>query len=445
MQNILTKLNTRFETLKKADRGNFAIMTSIAAPVVILLALGTVDYGQAVQMDQKLQSDAQAAVLAAVNETQMAYNAEEDVDYAEVAKAAATRVFLARTGLEEKDFATLDITPKVQSNVFSVQVDYRLKVPSVLSGVGSLDYHMISNTARAKASASSYINVNLMFDVSGSMGIGSTPTDQANLAAITNCAFACHTGSSRGNSSYDRARAAGVNMRIDTARDAALNAIKKIKDDLELEDQVSFGLYKFSNETTEILNPFDAKSADLDHVKSLVTSEVQMDIEGTGTNVEVAMDHIASIVSKSGSGRTAEDRVQYVVVLTDGVENSQSWYPGKGWKPHPNAKPNAPSMTHAPHEINYAPSTRPCTVLKERGIQIYFINTEYIVPTTGNISSHNVRRFGFIEDTLHDLVEDRMEQCTGSLDNVIKTNTPQEIATAFETILGEVTTPLRLY
>ena len=445
MRGISQWLKARLNFLRTSERGNFAIMTSIAAPVLIMLSLGTVDYGQAVHMDQKLLSDAQAAVLAAVNETQMAYNDEEDVDYADVAKSSATRVFLARTGLTEADFETLNVVPNVQSNVFSVQISYRLKVPSLMGGLAGMEYHMVSNTARAKASASSYININLMFDVSGSMGIGSTPADQALIASVTNCAFACHTGSPRGSSTYDVAKAAGAVMRIDTARQSALNAIQNMKADLEMEDQVSFGLYKFSNETTEILNPFDEKSTDLDHVESLVSAEVQMDIEGTGTNVEVALDHIATVLASSGTGRTPEDRIQYVVVLTDGVENSQSWYPGKGWKPHENAVPNSPYMVHAPHEINYAPATRPCTVLKERDIEIYFINTEYIVPTTGHISSHNVNRFGFIEDTLHDLVEDRMEECTGATDKVIKTNTPQEISTAFDTILGEVTTPLRLY
>lgn len=119
--------------------------------------------------------------------------------------------------------------------------------------------------------------------------------------------------------------------------------------------------------------------------------------------------------------------------------------PGACWRLHYLANVNEPSKKHANHEINYAPSTAPCVALKNMGANIFFINTEYIVPTTGRISGHNVNRFDFIENTLHDLVDERMIECTGSADQVIRTNTPAQTATAFEDVLGDVTSPLRLY
>lgn len=341
--------------------------------------------------------------------------------------------------------AGFDATPSVVGNRLSMEVSYRADYsPNVMNMIGP-ETVSISDSQRATVSSASYININLLFDVSGSMGIGSTPADQQLIADTTNCAFACHTGSSRGNSTYDRARAAGAVIRIYTARTSAIDAVLAMETSMTLEDQVTVGLYKFSNEPTEILSPSDARASDLATVRNLISSEVQMDIEGTGTNIELAMRNMLAVLPTSGTGRTPDDRVQYVVGLTDGVENTQSWYPGRGWRAHNAATVNSPSMRHAGHEINYAPATSQCDALKANGAQIYFINTEYIVPTTGRISSHNVRRFGFIEDTLHDLVDVRMKACAGRDANVVRTNTPEEIATAFNDVLGDISTPLRLY
>lgn len=422
------------------------MISAIAFPTVLMFGLGAVDYGIMSKSVQDLKQAASAAALAAVNEAQIAFTAQDDVDIEELMRDTANRIFAARTdGLSFTDITGVDIVSEQSGNRLTAKVNYSAEYsPQVMNLVGP-NVYKISDSQRATVSTTSYININLIFDVSGSMGIGSTPADQELVAQATGCAFACHTNSQRGSSSYDRARANGATMRIDTAREAAINAVESIKSTVTIDDQVTFGLYKFSNEPVEILSATDAKSSDFNFVKGMIESEVQMDIYGTGTNVELALANMLTKIPVSGTGRTEDDRVQYIIVLTDGVENTQSCMPGACWRPHYLANVNAPSMKHANHEINYAPSTTPCVALKDRGARLYFINTEYIVPTTGRISGHNVRRFGFIKDTLHDLVDERMVECTGSVEQVVRTNTPQQIATAFEDVLSDVTTPLRLY
>lgn len=439
-------LPNKLKSFKRSTDGNIAMIGAIAFPVVLMFGLGAVDYGIMSKSVQDLKQAASAAALAAVNEAQIAFTAQEDVDIEELMRDTANRVFAARTdGLNFTDIKGVDIVSEQSGNRLTAKVNYSAEYsPQVMNLVGP-NVYKISDSQRATVSTTSYININLIFDVSGSMGIGSTPADQELVAQATGCAFACHTNSQRGNSSYDRARANGAVMRIDTAREAAINAVESIKSTVTIDDQVTFGLYKFSNEPFEILSAADAKSSDFNFVKGMIESEVQMDIYGTGTNVELALANMLTKIPVSGTGRTEDERVQYIIVLTDGVENTQSCMPGACWRPHYLANVNAPSKKHANHEINYAPSTVPCVALKARGARIYFINTEYIVPTTGKITGHNRNRFGFIEDTLHDLVDERMVECTGSVDQVVRTNTPQQIATAFEDVLGDVTTPLRLY
>lgn len=434
------------KSFKQAVDGNFAMVSAIAFPVILMFGVGAVDYGIMTKSVQDLKQAASAAALAAVNEAQIAFTAQEDVNIEELMEETALRVFAARTeGLNFTDVKGVNVVSEQSGNRLTAKVNYNAEYsPQVMNLVGP-NVYKISDSQRAIVSTTSYISINLVFDVSGSMGIGSTPEDQQLVADATGCAFACHTNSSRGNSSYDRARANGAVMRIDTAREAAMNAVQNIKSTITMDDQVTMGLYKFSNEPVEIMNATNINASNLDYVKQMIDDEVQMDIYGTGTNVELALYNMLAVLPESGTGRTADDRIQYIVVLTDGVENTQSCMPGACWRPHYLANVNEPSMKHANHETNYAPSTAPCEALKENGTRIYFINTEYIVPTTGKITGHNRNRFGFIEDTLHDLVDVRMKECTGSADQVIRTNTPQEISTAFENVLGDVTTPLRLY
>lgn len=439
-------MKNTFTTFKHAVDGNVAMISAIAFPVVLMFGIGAVDYGIMSKSVQDLKQAASAAALAAVNEAQIAFTAQEDVDIEELMEETALRVFAARTeGLNFTDVKGVNVVSEQSGNRLTAKVNYSAEYsPQVMNLVGP-NVYKISDSQRAIVSTTSYINISLIFDVSGSMGIGSTPEDQELVAQATGCAFACHTNSSRGNSSYDRARANGATMRIDTAREAAVNAVESIKSTVTIDDQVTFGLYKFSNEPVEIMSAADANASNFNHVKSMIESEVQMDIYGTGTNVELAMANMLTTLPVSGTGRTQDDRVQYIIVLTDGVENTQSCMPGACWRPHYLANVNEPSKKFANHETNYAPSTAPCVALKDMGARIYFINTEYIVPTTGKITGHNRNRFGFIEDTLHDLVDERMIECTGSADQVVRTNTPQQIATAFEDVLGDVTSPLRLY
>ncbi|MGB6230798.1 MAG: pilus assembly protein TadG-related protein, partial [Litorimonas sp.] len=300
----------RFSTaFSRNERGNFALMSAILLPLLLLGGLGALDYGSVVRIDQKLKADAEAAVLAAVNETHIAYIAEESgVNLRDLAEEHAREVFLARTNKTEADFESLTIDAQVRSNVFTVQIDYALKVPSLLKGMSEMDSWTVGNSARARASATSYININMIFDVSGSMGIGSSPADQQIVADATGCAFACHT---RGHSSYQAAHDAGAVLRIDTARKAAINAIASVVDDLTLDEQVTVGIHKFSNVTTEVLAHDDPKSSDLAHVKSKLETEIELDTQFTGTNMTGAMEEVMAKLPDGGMGRTPDDRIQY--------------------------------------------------------------------------------------------------------------------------------------
>ena len=164
-----------------------------------------------------------------------------------------------------------------------------------------------------------------------------------------------------------------------------------------------------------------------------------------GTNIEDALRQIAARMPAGGGGGSADDRIQYVVVVSDGVESGQAWLPGKNWFYYPGNTPNSPNKWYAAHEVNYALNSNVCTSLRDAGIEIYFIYTEYLEPRYGTISSHDHNRFDFVSNTLFPIIPARMAACAGNANNVLKASSPAEINAAFVAIASKLSSPLRLY
>lgn len=427
-------------------RGNFGLLTALVLPLALFGTGAAVDYGLAVQTHQKLKSAAQAAVLGAVSEAQLAYIAQENVDLAKLIETSARDLFKANIGaLAFANVTDIRVTPKINKNELSANIDYAASYNTSLVKMVGYNTISISNTARAVVKVRSYVNINFLVDVSASMGIGATPADQKLVASAINCAFACHINETRGNSKYDKARATGADMRIDVVRDAAIGAVDVSKKASEFNEQVSFGVYTFSNEVTTVVAASDARAADQQYLATKLRDGIKLDMTYGGTNIENAIEHLSKLLPKSGSGLRADDRIQYVIVLTDGVENGQAWTKAKGWFKHGSTKVNAPSKAFAGHEVNYALNDGVCKSLKNKDVGIYFIYTEYMTPVFGDFSNHDKQRFGFVSDSLFPIIPTRFNACAGDPNKVFKATTPDEIEAEFSNIVKSLSAPLRLY
>lgn len=427
------------------ERGNFAIMTGLLMPVVLLAAGVGIDYGIALSSAQKLNSAAQGAVLAGLSEVQARSERGEDIDEDLLTESILGFFNATSGGLVSTDI--LSATPQVvvNRNEISATLQYRADYRTTLVGIFGKDIVEIANQARAVVTLRSYISINVLVDTSQSMGIGATDNDQRLVAEVLNCAFACHINQARGNSNYDRARNNGATMRIDVARNAISSAIDVVEDAASFEDQVRMGLFKFDNNLTEIISPTNSLASDFAHLRSLVAQEILLGTNYGGTNQEEALHQIAARIPANGTGRSADDRLQYVVVVTDGVESGQAWLASRGWHLHAAASPNAPSQAYAAHEVNYALRTDACQVLRDAGIELYFVYTEYLEPKYGFIGSHDRGRFDFVSDYLFPIIEGRMASCTGTAEHVLHASTPAEINSAFVSIARKLSSPLRLY
>ena len=427
-------------------RGNFAILTALVLPLVMFGTGAAIDYGLAVHTHQKLKSAAESAVLGAVSEAQMAYIGQENVDLEELIESSAKELFMASIGaLAFTEVTDVKVTPKINKNEISASIDYDADYSTSLVSFVGYNAIPISNNARAVVNVRSYVNINFLIDVSASMGIGATPDDQKKVASAINCAFACHINEARGNSKYDKARATGANMRIDVVRDAAISAVAVSKEASEFDEQVTFGIYKFSNELTTVVSHSDARASDVNYLTTQIRDGIKMDMTNGGTNIENGIQTLGKLLPKSGSGLRADDRIQYVIVLTDGVESGQAWTKAKNWFKHASTKQNSPYQTYAAHEVNYALNDAVCKELADKDIGAYFIYTEYLEPVFGEFGDHDKQRFGFVTKSLFPIIPTRFSDCTGNPDHVLKASTPEEIDKEFTQIVKGLSAPLRLY
>lgn len=435
-----------FKRFLENRRGNFAILSAIVLPVMMFGTGAAVDYGLAVHTQQRLQAAAESAVLGAISEAQLAVAAKENVNLEDLISESAKALFQANIGsLAFDDLKDVKVTPKVYKNEISAELDYKAEYITSLVGFVGYKTIPIANTARAVVNVRSYVNINFLIDVSASMGIGATSDDQQKVASAINCAFACHINEARGRSKYDRARATGANMRIDVARNAAIAAVDQSEANSESDDLVTFGIFKFSNEMTTVLSGSDPRASDGSHVKTKLRDGILMDITNGGTNIEAAIKSLSGLLPESGSGQTPDDRIQYVIVLTDGVESGQAWQRGRGWFKHGSTRENYPYQAYARHEVNYALDGDACDGLKDKHVGIYVIYTEYLEPLFGAFGGHDKARFGFVTEKLFPIIPERFADCTGDPEHVVKASTPKEIEEKFAEIVSGLSAPLRLH
>lgn len=418
---MLKQLNS-LQELRKSTDGNVAITSALALPVVLLMGMSALDYGLVVQSDQDLKAAAAAAALAAVNEAHIAFLNDETVDLEELMQETAEKTFAARTGgMKHIDLTDIEIIPSQQGNTLAAEVIYKAVYNTKAMNLVGQEKFNIANKQRATISTAKFINITLLFDGSSSMGVGATTYDQHLMQNTINCTFACH-----GNT-YNNAKAAGATMRIDVAREAAADSIEVIRENVESENQVTVGIYRYGGNVNQILDFNHPHASDLTFVENKIRQKIFLQPSHMGTNTEGAIQQVAADIPDSGLGRTPDDRVQYLVVLTDGVEDVRH-----GGSQTPNS-PNAYGV--------WAPGTSGCQAIRDRGIKIFFIQTEYLTPTIG---AHQYL-YQWIDANLNPILDNRFAACAGSMDYVFQTTTPQEIQNAFLDVMGDISSPLRLY
>jgi len=203
------RLQQYLSRFRRDKRGNVAIIFTIAA-IPLISAIGcAVDYSLATRMKAKLQSAADAASIAALSQKSPGFLAASKMTgNGDVADGAtdASNVFDANmngiTGytIVDKNFTVTKTGIKLTANV-----TYTATVPVTFLKVIGYQTLTVTGISSSAATLPPYLDFYLTLDVSGSMGLPSTPAEQERLGRINpdnwvqyrtasgvSCTLACH-------------------------------------------------------------------------------------------------------------------------------------------------------------------------------------------------------------------------------------------------------------
>ena len=380
-------------------KANVAVITALVmVPIIFLLGM-TLDFTQALRKKEQLDAAADAAAIAAVRPAMLM---QSDT----VAQDTATAIFMSVAnslpGLVAIPTPTITVTDVGLQRTVTVSYNAASlnNFPKVLLNTASWP---ISGKATSQAASAPNMNWYLLMDNSPSMGIGATLTDINNLIAATapakqpaassqNCAFACHeTNISHDGGTKDNltiARNNSITLRIDLVTNSVNQLLNTWSNCPQsgITGGVMQCMSALNNTTYKAaLYTFDTR---LNTLATLTTPTVagtkvsnialmsvlyQNCVVSTscntdyGTDIAGALTSVNSIMPTPGLGsNVVGDTPQEVVFLvTDGVEDK--------------IVATCPNATFASnHRCQQPLDTTMCTTIKNRGIKIAILYTEYL-------------------------------------------------------------------
>jgi len=393
----------RFARDRKA---NVAVITALTmVPIIFLLGM-TLDFTQALRKKEQLDAAADAAAIAAVRPAML-------MQTDSVAAATATAIFNSTakslSGLSAIPTPTITITDVGLGRTVSVSYSTASlnNFPQVLQNSASWP---IGGSATAQATSAPNMNFYLLMDDSPSMAIGATTTDISNLITATaparqpagssqNCGFACHeTNISADGGTQDNltiARNNNITLRIDLVTNAVnqlLNTWSNCPQSgvtggvMQCMSALNNTTYKAALYTFDIgLNTLATLTTPLiagtkvSNIQLMPVNHQNCVISGScttdyGTDIAGALTSTNGIMPNPGLGSNASgDTPQEVVFLvTDGVEDKIT--------------SSCPNGTFASNSRCQQPlDTTICTTIKNRGIRIAILYTEYLQLSTPNV------------------------------------------------------------
>jgi Flp pilus assembly protein TadG len=199
------------------QRGNIAVIFTIAC-LPVLSAIGcAVDYARATQFQSKLQAAADAASVGSVARLSPAFVAAGSMTSDGPIPAGVTDANNIFNGNMSgvTGYTLNSVTPAVTKTGIKItsNVQFSADVPTMFLGVMGKSTMTVGGSSTSTVSLPPYLDFYLMLDVSGSMGLPSTNAEQTRLAAVnpdnygnypTGCTFACHfsPANSCGNQKY---------------------------------------------------------------------------------------------------------------------------------------------------------------------------------------------------------------------------------------------------
>lgn len=438
----LSRLLSRFA----ADRRGAVAVAFVAGLAPVVVAVGVaIEYHRMSAAKAELQLALDAASLetathiaAQVRNGVTPNNGDVTAKFTAAMQARAAGQALLSAGAS---LSSLSARQTVASGLITVAANAEARVPASLGSLIAIQNYTVHARARVSQSAAPYMNVSLVLDVSPSMAVAATPAEISRLATITApmaggaCAFACHD-LYYGVNYYTVARNNGVRLRIDVMKTAAIDFVNAVAARNLGPGQVSFTTYQFgalaslvTPQTTNTATVTGAIGALDFHRMSQIAPTLPAPAP-TYLAAGASSEHYADTdyarlfstlnasVPANGTGASASDRQQLVIIVTDGVAHT--------------AVPNMSSVSATYDYRSLAPGQLPtaaygnsmgrltapidpavCSTLKQRGVRVAVLNTPYYRMPPSLESAYE----SLIQTNAPpDIVTAKLKACASSLD-----------------------------
>lgn len=445
-------------------KGNFSIILVVCSACLLISISVAVDFARISSANTKLKDVTDAAMLAGARAIEDGFeNNKRNLE--KLGRDTAIKFFTDQKG-SEFESAKLDPDYSITGIEITGNGTFHHTLPSVFSGVLGND-HGISGTSSVVMNLKNYVNITLLVDASGSMGIGASIQDQQRLYDLrpkdggVGCAFACHLpkNSIENEWTVDTAKGVNATLRIDVVREAVRNVITELSQSVE-PNQVRVSIYTFSVHLEEVL-PF---TTDLNSAISAADTLDLHKLSGSqstelgGTYIRNAMNTLSEDLKTKlsiGTGKSENSRSSYVILFSDGIENS-------GYSTHNNtffsdghpifqASPSASTKAEFVFEPTFLPDAvgsrkglqifnpNACNSLKKSGHEVYTAQVKYTTNDDMKKYWWNTAKVEYIGlDNTQNMLDTAFQRCASQRSNYVKAETSAEIYDSLNSVFDDI-------
>ena len=358
------------------------MMGLTALPLMFSVGAG-IDYGTANRMKAKLDAVADIAALSAVDHQSITGTAA-------AAQTVALDTFNAQaTGLPNVTLTNVSATVTNSTSGRTAVVNYTASKTNLFMGLFGIPTMAITGSSTAQAGLPVDINFYLLLDNSPSMNIAATTaginTMVANTPAQGGCAFACHEsdpaadnlGNPGGVDNYTLANQLGVATRMENLASATQSLMSTaLSTEGTNTSQYQMAIYTFNDAG---LNTIQSLTSNLATAETTAANINVLEVysnnyltktnnnNDTDTDFETAMSQVEGIMPSPGLGTPNSTPREVLFIVSDGVDDEVS---------------SSCSQSQDGSRCQAPFSTTWCTTVKNRGILIAVLYTEYLpLPT----------------------------------------------------------------
>jgi len=323
-------------------RGNVAVIAALCAPIMMLMVGSAIDYGYALEINQRLNEAADTAVLSAISPSIAQGAGSYALAYSQGHMATVlTNTWATNTAsvsVTPAPTMTPNVTQTINNNIstYTATLSYTASVPTFFAALVGMKTIPISGHATATTTPLTYIRYFILIDISQSMGIAAT---DAEMTALYNrigqygqgtggewgCVFGCHVAESTQNypsEDYAHYLSPYINLRIDSANTAVQSVITTaMANENSTSPNISIGLYTMSAFSSPIVTQVFAPTTSLSQYQTVAVDLGNNSPDGLGdSDLTDQITYFATnYLPAQGTGGSASSPLNYVFLVTDGV------------------------------------------------------------------------------------------------------------------------------